>query len=506
MVTLSAMQRPISAAASARSLCGALVAAACCALCQPHVASAEPASHFGLGALPAGATVTDDHLLRVDLAAAKALARRRSPILRGARAGIDGVKARLSEARSAWFPTIEASGFATVIPARIASTDGSSYLEDYDWTDLRPLATGQISLVQTLFTFGKLDALAAMARQGIQVAEATSRVVEAELDFQIERAYFGLVMASGVDELARKGREQLTKERSRLEALRDDGDETFDAAELIKLRVVEVEFEEKLRAALRARDLAQDALRVALDLDLPWRIAAADEELPEPAFAPLPVAAYETLAVANQPRELARRRGLLVRMEQVRLERNRLLPDLVLTARFAYTYAPGTAQADDSLADNPNNPTQSGAGLALRWRIDLFRQLERIEQTEYDMRREQAEIQVEQQKMRADVRNAVREMLDLGELSALHDAAQRAVRAQMTSAIDLADKGLGTRAAATTAFESYLRRRLAHAENLYRYQVAVGALSRAIGVDVRTMPAPIKAEAAPDVVARPERP
>ncbi len=481
-------------------------AAACWALWLPNAAKAEPPANQGLGVLPAGATVTDDHVLRVDLAAAKALVRRRSPILRGARAGVDNVKARLSEAKSAWFPTIEASGFATVIPTRIEGTDGSSYLQDYDWMDLRPLATGQISLVQTLFTFGKLDALTAMARQGIQVAEATRRVVESELDYQVERAYYGLVMASGIDELARKGREQLHKERARLEALRDDGDESFDAADLIKLRVSQVEFEEKLRAALRARDLAQDALRFALDLDLPWRITTADEELPEPGFAPLPVAAYETLAVANQPRELARRRGLLLRLEQVRLERNRLLPDLVLTARFAYTYAPGTAQTDDSLADNPNNPTQSGAGLALRWRIDLFRQLERIEQTEFDMRRERAEMQVERQKMRADVRNAVREMLDLGELSVLHDAAQRSVRAQMTSAIDLADKGLGTRAAATTAVESYLRRRLAHTENLYRYHVAVAALSRAIGVDVRDMPAPKQPEAAPAAGLAPGRP
>ena len=101
--------------------------------------------------------------------------------------------------------------------------------------------------------------------------------------------------------------------------------------------------------------------------------------------------------------------------------------------------------------------------------------------------------------MRVEVRSAVREMVDLKAMAGFHDSAMRATRGQMAAATDMADKGLGSRAAALTAIEQYVRRRLAHADNLYRYHVAVAQLSRAIGVDVRTMSAPPRpsAEGAP---------
>ncbi len=453
-----------------------------------------------LGSLPAGATLTDDTTLVLDLAAAKALARRRSPIIASAAAGVDNVRAKLAEAHSAWFPSIEATAFGTVIPTKRAGASGADWLEDWDWTQPKPLFTGQVSVTQPLYTFGKLDALAQMARHGVQIAQATRRIVEAELDFQVERAWWGLVMAADLDDVVTKGRAQIEKERDRLEALRDDDDEKFDPADLVKLRVVEVEFEDKVRSALRARALAQDALRFAINLDAPWTIRPSLQEMAAPELEPLPVAAYETVAVANHPREVARRGGLLLRIDQLRYERNKLLPDVVLTGRLATTYAPGTQQTNDSLADNPTNPTQSGAGIAIRWRVDLFRQLDRIEQTAATMRQERARNEIERQKMRVDVRNSVREMIDLKEMAAFHDRALRATRGQMVAATDMADKGLGSRAAAVGAIEQYVRRRLAHADNLYRYQIAVAELSRAIGVDVRSMPAPAR----PDAAATPE--
>lgn len=434
--------------------------------------------------------MTAPHTLAVTLHGVRALARRRSPLVVAARASIDQVRARLEEARAAWVPSIEATGFATVVPTKREDVVSDSVWEQYDWTDLRPLMTAQVTLSQPLYTFGKIDALAAMARQGIHVAAAAARIVEAELDLQVARAYWGLVMAHDLEGLIERGRRELAKERIRLEALRDNDDENFDAADLLRLRVMELEFEDRVRSAQRAKALAQDALRFAVNLDAPWTLVPADRELPAPSLVPMPMAAYETVAVANHPRELVRRRGETLRLEQLRYERAQLLPDLVLTGRVAYTYAPSVPQSDDSLADNPTNPTQSGAGLALRWRLDVFRQWDRIQQHEASARQERARNDVEQQRMRSTVRDAVRQMIDLGAMTTLHDRAVDLARSQMTAALDMADNGLGSRADALKAVEQYIRRRLSRDDNLYRYHVAVATLGNAIGVDPMLMNAP----------------
>lgn len=449
-----------------------------------------------LGDLPAGATLTADHTLRLDLEAAVALALRRSPLLPAAAAGVAQVRARLHEAEAAMLPSFEATGFFSIMPTKKEGTSGADWIEDWDWTNLRPLATAQLTFTQVLTTFGKLTVLEQMAGTGFQIAEATRAVAIGELRYQLARAWWGLVLASDLDELSRKGRERIAAERERLETLRDDDDERYNSADMARLLAIEAEFEEKVRAAARARAMAEDAVRFALALETHWQIEPSTTKLDAVDYELLPMPAYESLAVANHPRELARRGGVTVKWQQLRYERFKLLPDLVITGRLATTYAPGVTPTKDSLADNPTNPTQSGAGVALRWRLDVFRQLARIEAAEaaWKQRREQAKIEALQ--TRAAVRNLWREVRDRRDVLDLQARAMRATRAQMLQASDLADKGVGSRAEAQKGIEQYVRRHIAYAENVYRYNVLVAQLSRAVGVDVRTLKVAQKADAA----------
>ncbi|MEY3012065.1 MAG: hypothetical protein RIT45_800 [Pseudomonadota bacterium] len=440
-----------------------------------------------IGELPAGATMTADRTLVLDLPAAIRITLRRSPLLPAAAAGVDGVRARLREVEAAMLPTFEATGFFSIMPTKKEGTSGADWIEDWDWTELRPLATAQLTFTQVLTTFGKLTVLEQMAHTGLRVAEATREVAIGELRYQLARAWWGLVLAADLDEMARKGRERIVAERERLETLRDDDDERYDAADMARLLAIEAEFEEKVRAAERARDMAADALRFAMALPEGWKIEPTVRRLDAIDLGLLPMAAYESLAVANHPRELARRNGLAVKWHQLRYERSKLRPDLVVTGRLATTYAPGVTQAKDSLADNPTNPTQSGAGVALRWRLDVFRQLARIDQAEAAWRQQREQVKYEVQKTRAAVRNLWREVRDRRAVLELQARAMRATRGQMAQAADLADKGVGSRAEAQRALEQYVRRHIAYAENIYRYNVLVAALSRAVGTDVRTM-------------------
>jgi outer membrane protein, multidrug efflux system len=443
--------------------------------------------HPEIGDLPEGATVTGARQLQLSLSAALALATRRSAVLPAADAGVAVYRGKLKEAQSAMYPSIDASAFVTVIPSKRPGTTGENWLADWDWSELRPLATGQVSLTQVLTTFGKLDALEHMATLGVEIAKAMRQVAVAELRYGVTRAWWALVLATDLDSLASRGRAQLDKERARLEELRDDGDEAYDPGDITRLLGIEAEFEEKVRAARRGHALAQDALRYALDLDDRWKITAEATSLEVIDLPLLPMAAYETLAVSNHPRELARRQGVLVRLDQLRYERRKLLPDLVVTGRFAATYAPGVEETRDTLASNPSNPTQSGAGVALRWRLDIFRQFTRIDQAADTWRQDRHKARLEQQKTRAAVRNMWREINDMAVVLRLQGRAMRAVRGQMTQAVDLADKGLGPRGDALRHIEQYVRRRITLADATYRFNVSVAGLSRAVGIDVQTM-------------------
>ena len=103
-------------------------------------------------------------------------------------------------------------------------------------------------------------------------------------------------------------------------------------------------------------------------------------------------------------------------------------PDLVLTGRLAYTYAPSVTTGDESLADNPTNPTQSGAGLGLRWRLDVWNQLARINTARAEARKAKTLARAEELKVRVAVRDLVRQTRDAQAMVPIYARAMRAAR------------------------------------------------------------------------------
>ncbi len=409
----------------------------------------------------------------------------RSPLLAAARLGIDQYQSKLREAHTAWYPKFEVGNFSTLLPELKPGRDGTTPLQDYDFTRLGPLLVNSVSLAQTLYTFGKLSTLQDMARQGIDIAAVTVRVAEDELRYQMSRAWWGLVLVAELRDMLDDGRRILEEQRHKLERARDEGDASFQQADLLKLHVFAADIEETLRRFERTRAQAEDGARLAMadTHDVPVEAAG---ELTAVVVPPIPMEAVETLALFNAPRLLAQRGGVQVRLLQIDLAKAQLWPDLVFVARLAYSYVPSREVSPDSLATNPSNSATSGVGVALRWSLDLFRQLERIDQARLDYRQAALQERGERDKLRAEVRQLYREMKDARAMIEVHEKAYKAARGWLSAETQAHDDGFQEFAEVLRAMESYSRRRMAFAQSIYDYNIAVAALSRAVGMDLTT--------------------
>ncbi len=414
---------------------------------------------------------------------------KRSPLMAAARSDLDKYRSLLSEANAARYPTFAATGFLAPLPEKREGTDGSDLIDDWDWTKLSPLASMQMTVTQVLWTFGKIDSLRDAARAGIDVGRAATRVATLEMRYQVARAWWGLLIAKELGQIIASGTERLTKERARLIAdqeAAEEADKPYDPTALLRLRMAEADLEAKVRQSRRAERFAEDALRAAMNLAPDTPVQAKAEFIQPLAFTTLSMAAYEKLALANHPRLLALRNGTTARFAQLQYQKSQLWPDVVLTARIAYTYAPSVTKGNESLADNPTNPTQSGGGLGLRWRVD-FRQFARIDRARAEHKKTVGLAQGEALKVRLSVRNLVREMVDGKAMIGVYEGAMKAARGWLSSEAQMSKGGFSDYKEVVRALEQYYRRKLAWLQSIYAYNVKVAELSRAVGMDVTRM-------------------
>lgn len=421
----------------------------------------------------------------------------RSPLIAAAYKSLDLYEAMAKEARSTQFPKLDISGFGAGLPGLKPGADGSNVLTDYDLTATwRPLLLGQLSVAQPLWTFGKISSLKRLAAEGVEIGLATRKIAADEMRYQIARAWWGLVMVAQMEDMIRDGKKRFLEERDRQEKLRDTADDKFNQNDLMKINIYYADFEDKVRLAERGRQQALDGLRMAMADPADVDVVPNLDVLRPLEFPLLTVAAYEALALANAPKLLAYRHGVAARIEQVTLAHNNAWPDLALALRLTGSMTQAAAQTTGSLGAIPSTGVDFGGGIVLRWNLDIARVLAQVDQAQINADQAVLAEQGEREKTRMDVRQLYRELVDWRAMVDVHEKAKTSAQGWLNATMQTYDDGFDNDYnEVLRAIEAYYRRRLTWLDAIYNYNVAVAALSRAVGMDVTQVK--VAAEATP---------
>ncbi len=451
---------------------------------QPILAMADPAQ--------ADRPAQDGRQIRCTFAQCYAESLKRSPLVLAANLSLDAYELKVKEAHTAWLPKFEISGFASALPTQKAGTDGSNPFYDYNYgpSSLGPILVGSLSLAQPLYSFGKISDLRDLAAQGVEIGIATRRIAADEMRYQLSRAYWGLAMVAELQDMVTEGKKLLDEQRRKVEQLRDEADDRFNQSDLLRLKILIADFEDKMRGLERGRQQAQDGLRMALNtstatvFETTSRFDAIEFPLQTTEF-------YEQYAAAHNPKLQALLAGSQARAIQVQLAKDQLWPDLVFVGRLAGTYAPSRATTQDSIATNPNNTATSGIGVALRWNTDIFRLWVKVDQAEVDWHAQVLQEQGERSKALMELRQVYRELADMRAMLEVQRDAMKAARGWLTAEQQRYEDGFADdMTEVQRAVEAYYRRRVTYFEAILNYNVQVAALSRAVGTDVVAMVGP----------------
>lgn len=405
-----------------------------------------------------------------------ALAERNFPKVHEAQARLRKKRAQAREARTAPFSDFKVESFMGLAPT-VRGTSLYSPNTDVALSDSMGLAW-QVGVegAVPLWTFGKLTGLWAAADAQVDVGQHEVHKERNELRLNVRKAYYGLQFARDALDLVIDARKKIDEYIEHLAARVERGE--GDDIELVKVRMYAADLEGRQSTVREEEAGALSALRFLTGvrgIDIP------EEPLRRTEHHLAPLARYLAAARLYRPEINMARAGMLARKAQVELEEARFYPDVGLGLSAKLARAPEVTDQRNPFVRDGANYFYYGAGLVLRWKLDLLPKAARLAQAQADLEEMRATEQyalggvgVEVEKAFARAREAERRL----------EAATRASRyarqwlVKVQQGIDL---GTFEEEEMVDPAKEYALKRFAQMSATFDYNVAVAALQMATG-------------------------
>jgi outer membrane protein len=434
------------------------------------------------------------------------LARKGNPgLVAGARATA-GIEAQLLEAKRSYLPTGELYSMVAQAPEihcydadgnrseyncqnttgnankAAVGTSPSSFLDGI--TPRGVFTRTELKLIQPVYTFGKISAGVAAAKEGVKASQERQGGLLADLELNVRKAYWGAKLARAILATLNEGSGYLDQAQRKIEDELADGSGEATITDRLRLRTMRAEIDARILETTRGVGLARSGLRALIGPEAPPDLDIDETDIEALSVPGRNIGEYEEAALRTRPEVKALQHLVAAKQALAQLETRRQYPDLVLVGTAAYAYA--------SSVDNPknsyyNNPFHSlGAGLAAGFRMPLDLGIKNARAAKLHAEAEEAE-----QKRREalsgisfEVEKAHAELKEAEERMKVVQKGEKAGRQWIAAIAQNLAVGLAEARDFSDALMAFFQARIRYAQSIYDYNIAAAALTRATGSDV----------------------
>lgn len=214
-----------------------------------------------------------------------AVALQNQPGIQAEEAGVGAASATQRVARSYFLPqanyTAQMTQFDQSITGDFSLPDqiqGGTRTTDISLLGSR-IFTSQLSILQPIWTGGKIRVRNQEAGLGVQAAKADVAKAQQQTVYEVQRAYFGILLARELVRVADEAVGQFRAVEKLAQSLLDSGDAFVTTADVARARALRISTESQKVEVQRAVDLARAGLLTAMGLSVYTPLDVADERL-----------------------------------------------------------------------------------------------------------------------------------------------------------------------------------------------------------------------------------
>jgi outer membrane protein len=408
------------------------------------------------------------------------LALDKAPELGEAEADIELTASKLEEAKAYRYPQIDFLGLTGPVPQargdQVYSPDSINQTDRWTW-----FARGDTTIVQPLYTFGKIAEKMKAAGHGIEVDRARKEQRRNEIAVKVKEYYYGLLLARELKELLLEVRDDIADARKKAVRLLDKGSANVDETDIFKLDTFGGEVGKYLSETEKGEALALAALRARIGLPADAPLDIVTERL-VPTAGPEPgLDVYLETSRTHRPEYRQIKEGLQAREALVEAAKADWYPDFFLAGYLSAAYAEKRDRVTNPWIQDQFNHLWGGLALGLKWKIDFGITGAKVaeEQAQYSRllhTRDYAETNIPLQirKFHLDLTEAEKGMEE--SKKAYANAKKWAV-----AALANFDFGIGPAKEIFDALQEYAKMRAAYFQSIYNYNMALANLDYAAG-------------------------
>ncbi|MBT1072286.1 TolC family protein [Pelotalea chapellei] len=414
------------------------------------------------------------------------MALKTAPELGEAQADIDLTASKLGEAQAYRYPRFEMTALLGPAPGArredFLRTDKEFAFKELTW-----FAGTDATLIQPLYTFGKISENMKAATHGIEVDRSRKEQRSHEIALKVQEYYYGLLLAREMKELVLEVQETLDKAREKARKLIDQGSDSADELDIYKLDAFTGEVSKYREEALKGEALALAALktRLGLPIDTPLditsqRLFTVDVEAP-------PFEALVQKANERRPEFHQIAEGLKARSALVEAAKANYYPDIFLGALLSWAYAEDRDRIHNPYISDQFKHLSGGVALGARWKLDFGITGAKVaaEQAQYNRllsTRDYANANIPLQ-----VRKFYLELKEAENSIAATKSAYTNSKKWAVTALANFDFGVGPAKEIFEALQAYARMRGAYFQSIYNYRIAWANLDYATAESLQSL-------------------
>lgn len=408
------------------------------------------------------------------------IALKAAPELGEAQADIDQTASKLEEAKSYRYPQIEVLAlFGPAPPAKredLGATDKSFKMNELTW-----FSSANATLIQPLYTFGKISENMKAAGHGMEVDRSRKEQRANEVALKVKEYYFGLMLARELKEVVLEVQESLAKARVKAQKMLDQSSNGVEESDLFKLDAFSGEVSKYLEEAKKGENLALAALKTRLNLPIATQLEISSERLVMDEAVTPEFDAYVEKARAHRPEFRQITEGLKARLALVEAARANYYPDIFLGGLLSWAYAEDRDRIRNPYINDQFKHLNGGIALGARWKLDFGITGAKVsgERAQYNRLLStkefaDANIPLQIRKYYLDLKEAE------NSVEAMKSGYTNAKKWAVTALANF-DFGVGPAKEIFDALQAYARMRAAYFQSIYNYKVAGANLDYAIG-------------------------
>jgi outer membrane protein TolC len=404
------------------------------------------------------------------------------PDLQAAAADVALARARLAEAESARWGQSEYNQVLSFVPeAKGDILDPPQENRNAIFRNLGPFTQIDLSINIPLWTFGKLAAALEAAQKGLEAQQLGGEVKRAEVVLQVKRLYYGLQLAEQLAAVLRDMLNNMDTAVKKAQERLDRGSSAVTEIDVLKLRTGRARFAKGVAEVEGSAALARSALARAIGLDVTAPFQIADRRLQPVEVTIESLEQYLAEGPDRRPEGRQIESGVAAQAAKVDLEEAGLYPSIFLATGFQYAVAPNRTRQRNPFAFESFNYERPIGALGIHWDLNFFQNNAKVEQARADLERLRAQQRSAVSGLRLEIQKAYLDVAQARNTIQATDDGRRAGRALLVLSVSNFDLAIGEAEELFKGLGAYTEASTDYFRAVHDFNVAVGALSRAVG-------------------------